>query len=94
MSHGWHSICDSCSSVDLYSQPMLKEIEVMLVLSRKDGESIRIGDDILVRISEIRGGRVKIAIDAPRDVRVRRSELRRVKESTSPRQNQQLELVG
>ena len=47
----------------------------MLVLTRKDGEAIRIGDDILIKVSQIRGGRVKIAIDAPQDVRIRRSEL-------------------
>ncbi len=51
------------------------EIEEMLVLSRKDGESVRIGEDILVKVSKIRGGRVQIAIDAPDDIRIRRSEL-------------------
>jgi carbon storage regulator len=47
----------------------------MLVLSRKDGQAIRIGDDVTIKVSEISGGRVKLAIDAPREVPIRRSEL-------------------
>jgi len=47
----------------------------MLVLSRKAGESIRIGDDITVKVVETRGGRVRLAIDAPKDVDIHREEL-------------------
>lgn len=47
----------------------------MLVLTRKAGESICIGDDIEVRIVAVRGQKVRLAIEAPRDVGVRRSEL-------------------
>lgn len=47
----------------------------MLVLSRKDGQAIRIGQDVIIKVSEISGGRVKLAIDAPREVPIRRSEL-------------------
>lgn len=47
----------------------------MLVLSRKVGEKIRIGKDIVVVFKAIQGGRVKIGIDAPQLVRVVRSEL-------------------
>ncbi len=47
----------------------------MLVLTRKVGESICIGDDVEVRIVEMRGGKVRLAIEAPRDVNVRRKEL-------------------
>lgn len=48
----------------------------MLVLSRKPGESIRIGEDVIVTVSEIKGGRVRIGIEAPDSVRIRRDELR------------------
>lgn len=47
----------------------------MLVLSRKSGESIHIGDGIVVTITEIRGGRVKVGISAPNSFVIRRGEL-------------------
>lgn len=47
----------------------------MLVLSRKVGEKLVIGEDIVVTISKISGNRVTIAIDAPKDVAIRRGEL-------------------
>ncbi len=47
----------------------------MLILTRKQGEGFYIGGDILVSISEINGDRVRIAIDAPKDVKILRKEL-------------------
>lgn len=47
----------------------------MLVLSRKTGESIRIGDEIIVRVTGVRGDLVRIGIEAPRDVPVHRDEV-------------------
>lgn len=47
----------------------------MLILQRKAGESIQIGDDISISIAEISGDRVKLAIDAPHSVQILRSEL-------------------
>ena len=47
----------------------------MLVLSRKPGERIRIGEDIFVEVRRVEGNRVTIAIDAPRDVHILRGEL-------------------
>jgi carbon storage regulator len=47
----------------------------MLVLSRKVGESIVIGDDVTVTILEVRGDVVRVGIDAPRSVAVHRAEL-------------------
>ncbi|WP_392486347.1 carbon storage regulator CsrA [Haloimpatiens sp. FM7315] len=47
----------------------------MLVVKRKKGESIVIGDNIEISIVEVDGGSVKIAIDAPRDVTILRKEL-------------------
>ena len=47
----------------------------MLVLSRKQGESIRINDNITINIVSVGPGRVKIAIDAPQDVTILRGEL-------------------
>jgi len=47
----------------------------MLTLSRKSGESIRVGNDILIVVQEIRGKVVKISIDAPEDMTIYREEL-------------------
>lgn len=53
----------------------------MLVLSRKAGERIDIGDDITIEIRRVAGNRVTIALEAPRDVRILRSELRHAVEA-------------
>jgi carbon storage regulator len=47
----------------------------MLVLSRRLGESVVVGDDITITVLEVRGDVVRIGIDAPRSVRVHRAEL-------------------
>ncbi|WP_146435322.1 carbon storage regulator [Blastopirellula retiformator] len=47
----------------------------MLVLTRKPGETIRIGDDIVITINQLRGGRVRVGIDAPKHVSVACGEL-------------------
>lgn len=47
----------------------------MLVLTRKIGEAIQIGDGVTVEILEMRGGRIRLGITAPGDVRVHRAEL-------------------
>lgn len=49
--------------------------EEMLVLSRKRGERIVLGDGIEISVVEVRGGRVRIGIEAPRHVPVRRWEM-------------------
>ena len=47
----------------------------MLVLSRGEGQVITIGDNIRVTIVEVRGDKVRVGIDAPRDMQVMRAEL-------------------
>ncbi|MHC1682452.1 MAG: carbon storage regulator CsrA [Clostridiaceae bacterium] len=47
----------------------------MLVISRKKNESLLIGDDIEVTVTQIENGSVKIAINAPKSVRILRKEL-------------------
>ena len=47
----------------------------MLVLSRKVDEKVVIGPDIVVTVLEIRGNRVRLGIEAPREVPVHRAEL-------------------
>ncbi|SDT85724.1 carbon storage regulator CsrA [Desulfobacula phenolica] len=47
----------------------------MLILSRRSGEKIKIGDNIVVNILGVEGGGVKIGIDAPREVTILRMEV-------------------
>ena len=47
----------------------------MLVITRKEGQSLMIGNDIEINISKITDGSVKIAIDAPKKKRILRTEL-------------------
>ncbi len=47
----------------------------MLVLSRKIGERIHIGNDIVLEVRRISGNRVTLAVEAPREMRILRGEL-------------------
>ncbi len=47
----------------------------MLVLTRKAGEGIIIGDDITIKVIEMKGGGVRIGIDAPRTKKIYRQEV-------------------
>ena len=47
----------------------------MLVLSRKVNETIKIGDDIEIRILEVKGDTIRIGIEAPKSVDILRGEL-------------------
>lgn len=47
----------------------------MLVLTRKKGEGIYLGKDVVIEIISIEGDRISIGIDAPRDIKIYRKEL-------------------
>lgn len=47
----------------------------MLVLSRKRDQTIVINDNIIIRVSEIKGDKVRLAIDAPIEIPVHRGEV-------------------
>jgi carbon storage regulator len=47
----------------------------MLILTRKLGESIRIGDDITLTVLSVKGNQIRLGVDAPRDVEVHRQEI-------------------
>jgi len=47
----------------------------VLVLTRKEGQTITIGDDIRITIMEIKSGQVKLGIDAPKSVTIYREEI-------------------
>jgi carbon storage regulator len=47
----------------------------MLILTRKLGERINIGDDIVITLVEIKGTQVKLGIDAPKSIAIHRHEI-------------------
>lgn len=47
----------------------------MLVLSRKKNETIRIADDVTITVVDIRGDKVRIGIEAPKEIPVHRGEV-------------------
>ena len=60
----------------------------MLILTRKVGESLLIGDDVSITVLSVRGNQVKIGVNAPKDVSVHREEIyQRIKESEDEKNN-------
>ncbi|MCF6282560.1 MAG: carbon storage regulator CsrA [Candidatus Polarisedimenticolaceae bacterium] len=61
----------------------------MLILTRRVGETLMIGDEVTVTVLGVKGNQVRIGVDAPRDVTVHREEIyERIKRE---QQQQQLE---
>lgn len=56
----------------------------MLVLSRKVGEAVCVGNDVVVEVQEIRGNRVRLSFRAPHDIGVDRQEVRLQKIANRP----------
>lgn len=50
----------------------------MLVLTRKIGESLMIGDNIKLTVVGVKSGQVRLGIDAPKEIQIQREELLRV----------------
>lgn len=64
----------------------------MLVLSRKKNESIVINDSITIVVVEVRGDKVRLGIDAPKDVPVHRKEIfDAIRESEQRKRDSELE---
>lgn len=67
----------------------------MLVLTRKAGESIIIGDEIDLKIISVEGDQVKLGIDAPRSVKVYRSEIyKAIKEENKAALDSSIDLLS
>lgn len=60
----------------------------MLVLSRKKDESIVIDDNIVITVVEIRGDKVRLGIQAPREVPIHRSEIHAAIQNEQANQSQ------
>ena len=59
----------------------------MLVLSRKLGEKIFIGDNICITVVDIDRGKIRLGIEAPRDIAIYRQELLPLKSGEAPAPN-------
>jgi carbon storage regulator len=60
----------------------------MLILTRRYGETVKIGSDMTVTVLGIKGNQVRIGIEAPKDVAVHREEIfNRIKNETSQFKN-------
>lgn len=55
----------------------------MMVMRRREGEKILIGDNIVIHIAQVGRGRVKIGIDAPRDIAIVAEEVKRVRDENT-----------
>ena len=56
----------------------------MLILTRKTGESLLIGDDVEITVLSVRGSQVKLGVNAPRDIAVHRQEIyQKIKDTES-----------
>lgn len=66
---------------------ILREV-CMLILTRKVGENLLIGDNISITVLSVRGNQIKIGVDAPKDVSVHREEIyHRIKEAEDELKN-------
>ena len=64
--------------------PTNEKTSIMLVLTRKETQTILIGDDIVIRIVHAGGSSVKIGIEAPRGIRIVRGELLDIEGTPEP----------
>jgi len=63
----------------------------MLILTRRCGEVLRIGDDVSITILRINGGQVRLGVSAPLSVNVRRGELPPMTPGPGPSEGDELE---
>lgn len=56
----------------------------MLILTRKTGESLLVGDDVEITVLNVRGSQVKLGVNAPKDIAVHRQEIyQKIKDTES-----------
>jgi len=79
--HGSYILKARCLRAVIKNKTFSGKGSAMLILTRKSGEKIAIGDDIVINFLEIKGTQVKVGVEAPRHVTIHRQEVyERVKE--------------
>ena len=64
---------------------VISEESIMLILTRRVGEIVMIGEDVEVTVLGVKGNQVRLGIKAPKDVSVHREEIfKRIKEQSQP----------
>jgi carbon storage regulator len=58
-----------------FGSPKIKEEKQMLILTRRVGETVMIGNDVTVTVLGVKGNQVRIGINAPKSVAVHREEI-------------------
>jgi len=64
----------------------------MLVLTRKPRQQIMIGDNIVINVVEVQGENVRIAIEAPRDIKIYRGEIYRAIQEENQKAAQKMDV--
>jgi carbon storage regulator len=58
----------------------------MLILTRRVGESLMVGDDVTITVLGVKGNQVRVGVNAPKDVAVHREEVLNRIEESAPRE--------
>lgn len=59
----------------IYWKVVYKKEQVMLILTRRVGETLMVGDEVTVTVLGVKGNQVRIGVNAPKDVSVHREEI-------------------